>query len=164
VDAPTPDPQPAPAREPAGAAELAPAAAAGLAAAVVTGVIWAYIVKITDYEIGFAAWALGFVVGTAVVLAARRRRGVPLAAIAVVAALVGILVGKYLTFVFVAQDALGGLGADISIFSGDTWRLFMDNKDVVFSFWDVLWIGLAVMTAWRVSRPQDSPRTPEAAA
>jgi hypothetical protein len=34
----------------------------------------------------------------------------------------------------------------------------MDNKDVVFSFWDLLWIGLALFTAWRVSRPQEALR------
>jgi hypothetical protein len=39
----------------------------------------------------------------------------------------------------------------------------MDNKGIVFSFWDVLWIGLAVVTAWRVAHPAapEERREPE---
>ena len=44
------------------------------------------------------------------------------------------------------------------IFSRTTWDLFMDNKDLVFSFWDLLWVGLALFTAWRVTWPRDEPR------
>jgi ABC-type Fe3+-siderophore transport system permease subunit len=143
---------PTPAREADNGTDLALAAAAGLAAAIAAGVIWALIVKISDYEIGVAAWGIGFLVGTAVVFAARRRKSTTLAAVAVVAALVGILVGKYLSFVFVARHELG---ESYGFLSGDTWNLFMDNKSVVFSFWDVLWIGLAVVTAWRVAHPAE---------
>jgi hypothetical protein len=141
---------PAPAREADGGTDLALAAAAGLAAAIAAGVVWAFIVKISDYEVGVAAWGIGFLVGSAGVLAARRRKTTPLAAIAVVAALVGILLGKYLSFVFIARDELD---ESFGFFSRDTWNLFMDNKGIVFSFWDVLWIGLAVVTAWRAAFP-----------
>jgi ABC-type Fe3+-siderophore transport system permease subunit len=141
---------PTPARETDGGTDLALAAAAGLAAAIAAGVIWAFIVKISDYEIGVAAWGIGFLVGTAVVLAARRRKSTTLAGIAVVAALVGILLGKYLSFVFIARDELD---ESFGFLSADTWNLFMDNKGIVFSFWDVLWIGLAVVTAWRMAFP-----------
>jgi ABC-type Fe3+-siderophore transport system permease subunit len=129
---------------------LALAAAAGLAAAIAAGVVWALIVKVSDYEIGVAAWGIGFLVGTTVVFAARRRKRTPLAAVAVVAALIGILLGKYLSFVFIAREELG---ETYGFLSGDTWNLFMDNKGIVFSFWDVLWIGLAAVTAWRVAYP-----------
>ena len=112
--------------------------------------VWAFIVKISDYEVGVAAWGIGFLVGSAVVLAARRRKTTALAAIAVVAALVGILLGKYLSFVFIARDELD---ESFGFLSRDTWNLFMDNKGIVFSFWDVLWIGLAVVTAWRAAFP-----------
>ena len=149
---------PNPIQERSDGPDLALAAGAGLAAAVVTGVVWAYIVKISDYEVGVVAWAIGFVVGTAVVYATRHRQAPVFAGIAVVAALTGILLGKYLSFVFIAREDLERLGADVPIFSRDTWDLFMNNKDIVFSFWDLLWIGLALFTAWRVARPQDEPR------
>jgi ABC-type Fe3+-siderophore transport system permease subunit len=150
---------PTPARGADAGTELALAAAAGLAAAIAAGVIWALIVKVSDYEIGVAAWGIGFLVGTAVVLTARRRKSTTLAAVAVVAALIGILLGKYLSFVFIARDELG---ESYGFLSGDTWNLFMDNKGIVFSFWDVLWIGLAVVTAWRVAYPgEPDERKPE---
>ena len=138
------------------ASELALATGAGVVTAVVCGIVWALIVKTTDYEIGIAAWAVGFLVGGAVVLAARGRRSTALAAIAVVCALLGVLVGKYLSFVFIARDELSGL-AKVPFVSGDTWDLFTRNKDIVFSFWDVLWIGLAAVTAFRVARPREEP-------
>jgi ABC-type Fe3+-siderophore transport system permease subunit len=137
--------------------DYALAGAAGLTAAIVAGVIWALIVKVTDYEIGVAAWGIGFLAGTTVVLAARRRKSTTLAAIAVVAALIGILLGKYLSFVFIAREQLD---ESYGFFSGDTWNLFMDNKGIVFGWWDVLWTGLAVVTAWRAAQPgePDEPR------
>ena len=141
---------PTPARESDSGTDLVVAAAAGLAAAIGAGVVWALIVKISDYEIGVAAWGIGFLAGTAVVLAARRRKSTTLAVVAVVAALLGILLGKYLSFVFIVRDELG---ESYGFLSGDTWNLFMDNKGIVFSFWDILWIGLAVVTAWRVAYP-----------
>src|SRR4051812_30731116 len=112
---------PTPAHETESGTDLALAAAAGLAAAIVAGVVWALIVKITDYEIGVAAWGIGFLAGTAVVLAAHRRKSTALAAVAVVAALLGILLGKYLSFVFLARDELG---ESYGFLSGDTWNLF----------------------------------------
>lgn len=145
---------PNPIRETSDGTDLALAVLAGLGAAIVAGVVWAYIVKISDYEVGVVAWAIGFVTGTAVVYATRQRKAPAFAVVAVVAALIGILLGKYLSFVFIARDELESLGADVPIFSSDTWHLFMDNKDIVFSFWDLLWIGLALATAWRVAKPE----------
>lgn len=128
-----------------------PAALAGLAAAVVGGVAWGLIVKWTDYEIGFAAWGIGLLTGIAVLAATRGSRGLPFQAIAVVSALLGIVIGKYLWFVWVLQDE--GLG--IPIFSFDTVDLFRNNLDVVFDWIDLLWVGLAVYTAYRTLQPQE---------
>ena len=148
------------------AVDLVPAALAGLVAAIVGGVIWGLIVKWTDYEIGFAAWGIGFVVGSAVVLGARGRRSLRLSALAVVLALVGILIGKYLSFVWVLRSAAGAEHVSISapIFSGSTWHAFMDAKSDVWSFFDVLWIGLAVATAFRIPRPEEHRLEEEAPA
>jgi len=126
------------------------AALAGLGAAVVGGVAWGLIVKWTDYEIGFAAWGIGLVVGTAVALGAQGRRGRPFQLLAVVLALAGILLGKYLAFVWIGQDALHELGLSLPLFSSDTVRLFWDSRSDVWSGFDLLWAGLAVVTAFRI--------------
>jgi hypothetical protein len=138
------------------AAALLPALAAGIVAAVMGGVVWGLIVKWTDYEVGFVAWGIGFLVGLAVVTAARTR-GLVLQVVAVLCALLGILIGKYLSFVWVLQNAAAdefGEGVDIPVFSMDTFDLFRDNLDTVFGWIDLLWVGLAVVTAWRALQPE----------
>jgi hypothetical protein len=138
------------------AAALLPAVLAGLVAAVVGGVVWGLIVKWTDYEVGFVAWGIGFLVGIAVVTAARAR-GLVFQVVAVLCALLGILIGKYLSFVWVLQNAAEdefGEGVDIPVFSMDTFDLFRENLDTVFGWIDLLWVGLAVVTAWRALQPE----------
>ena len=135
-------------------ATLALAAAAGLVAAIAGGIAWGLIVKWSEYEIGIVAWGIGFVTGMAVLLAAGGRKGLPLQAIAIVAALIGILVGKYLSFALIVQDAASAEGVELSLFGADMRQLFRDDLGNVFALWDLLWIGLAVVTAWRILQPE----------
>lgn len=145
------------------------AALAGLVAAVVGGVVWGLIVRWSGYEVGFVAWGIGFLVGSAVVLGARGSRGMPYQAAAVVIALAGILIGKYLGFVWSLADALeeeGFLDAEVPIFSQATWDLFMEARSDVWSAFDLVWIGLAVITAFRIPAvprtPAEEPAEPQA--
>jgi hypothetical protein len=152
-----------------------PAILAGLVAAVAGGIAWGLIVKWTDYEIGFAAWGIGFLTGIAVLAATRGARGLPFQTIAIVCALLGIVIGKYLAFVWVLQDAGGQYRSEsgelftVSVFSSDTVDLFRNNLDVAFDWIDLLWVGFAVYTAWRTLQPQEpepveapAPTEPEA--
>jgi hypothetical protein len=136
-------------------ATLALAAAAGLVAAVAGGIAWGLIVKWSEYEIGFVAWGIGFVTGMAVLLAAGGRKELALQAIAIAAALIGILIGKYLSFALIVQDAASAEGFELSLFGADMRQLFRDDLGNVFALWDLLWIGLAVVTAWRILQPQE---------
>jgi hypothetical protein len=151
---------PSPVTEPA--SSLLPAIAAGIAAALVGGIVWGLIVKVSDYEVGFVAWGIGVAAGTAVVYATRGAKGPRLQVIAVASALLGILLGKYLAFAFTVQDDAEAAGASIGILSGEMRSLFRHNLDVVFSFFDVLWVGFAVFTAWRI--PQVDEPAPSSAA
>jgi hypothetical protein len=139
------------------------AAAAGIAAGIVGGIVWGLIVKLSDYEVGVVAWGIGFIVGTAVLWAAGRRKGLPLQLVAVVGALLGILVGKYLAFAWVIQDIAADEGASVGLFSGEMRGLFRDALGDVFGWFDLLWVGFAVFTAWRLLEPDREPR-PEPAA
>lgn len=143
---------------------LVPAAAGGLAAALLGGVAWAWLVRTTDYEIGFAAFGIGYLAGLAVLFLARGRRGVPLQLVAVAAAVLGVLLGKYLTYVGDVRDAVtaefgAGVADEVSATSTDTLRFFFEDRDAVFSMWDLLWAGLAVLAAWRVPREQEPVST-----
>ena len=136
---------------------LALAVAAGLVAALVGAVAWALIVKWTDYEIGIAAWGIGLLSGAAVALAAGRARGPVLQAIAVASALVGILLGKYLSYAMVVQDEAKEAGVDLGLFSGEIREFFRDDLGDVFGLFDLLFVGLAVYTAWRALQPEREP-------
>ena len=141
---------PSPLTEPS--RSLLPAIAAGLVAAIVGGIVWGLIVKISDYEVGFVAWGIGFLAGTAVVFATRGAKGPPLQVIAVVSALLGILLGKYLSFAFGVQEDADAAGVSIGLLSGDMFTLFRENLDIVFSLFDLLWVGFAVFSAWRIPK------------
>ena len=151
--------RPSPVTEPS--SSLLPAIAAGLVAAIVGGVVWGLIVKISDYEVGFVAWGIGFIAGTAVVLATRGAKGPRLQVIAVVASLLGILLGKYLSYAFIVQEQVESFGESIGLFSGDMFSFFREDLGAVFGLFDLLWVGLAVFTAWRI--PQVDEPEPEAA-
>jgi hypothetical protein len=143
---------------------LLTAGLAGLAAAVVGGIAWGLIVKWSDYEIGFAAWGIGFIVRTAVVFGAQGRRGLPFQVVAVVLALLGIVLGKYLAFVWIGQDVLDKTGFSLPVFSTDTVRLFWDGRSDIWSGWDLLWAGLAVVTAFRIPQHEHASPAPDTAA
>ena len=126
---------------------------AALVAAVAGGVAWALIVKWTGYEIGIAAWGIGFLTGTAVVFATRGGKGTALQGIAVVTALVGILVGKYLGYALEIQEQADEVGVNIGLLSGEMRDFFRDDLDQVFGLFDLVWVAFAVYTAWRVPQP-----------
>ena len=136
---------------------LAITSVAALAAALVGGIAWTWLVRTTDYEVGFFAWAIGLLAGVAVLLASRQRRGVPLQLIAVAASVVGIVLGKYLTYVydvreFVADEAGPALAGEVTPFSPDMMRTFAEDVNAILTAYDFLWLGLAVVTAWQVPR------------
>lgn len=138
---------------------LALAVVAALGAGIVGGIVWGLVVKWSDYEVGILAWAIGFAVGSVVLVAASHRKGPELQAIAIGGALLGILLGKYLGFAFAVQDEAERLGVEIGLVSRDMFDIFRDSLGDVFGGFDLLWIGLAVVSAWRLLRP-DPPAEP----
>lgn len=136
---------------------LIPAAVAGLLAAIAGGIVWALIVVKTNYEIGFAAVGIGVLAGFAVVFATRGRKGLPLQVTAVIASALGIVLGKYFSYVWEFRDAVreafGDEAADeVSAFDTEMVRFFFEDADRIFSFYDLLWFGFAMYAAWRIPR------------
>ena len=132
------------------------AIAAGALAAVGGAIAWGLVARWTDYEVGALAWGIGFVTGLAVGHAAGSRRTIGVQAIAVGAALLGVLLGKYLAFAMLVQEESELVGQGIGLFSSDMRELFRDRLDEVFGYYDLLWAGLAVVTAWYMVRPGES--------
>jgi signal peptidase I len=154
---PPPAPPPVPEAEP----QLGLALLAGLAVALLGALAWGLVARWTDRELGVLAWAIGFATGFAVLGAAAGRKTPALQAIASAAALVGVLAGKYLAFAFVVQEqSAQSLGSGVGVFSGEMRNLFRDNLGEIFGLYDLLWIGLAVASAWLVLRPEEAQPAP----
>ena len=118
--------------------------------------VWGFVVKTTEYEVGALAWGIGLATGAAAGVVARRKT-VEVQLAAVTAAALGVLVGKYLTFALVVQEQSGGT---LGLFSAETRTLFRENLDTVFGLYDLLWIALAVGSAWYLVRPEEPQPEP----
>jgi hypothetical protein len=144
-------------REQVRAASLLPAILGGGVAALVGGTLWALIVAGTGYVIGYMAWGIGLLAGFAVMYSAGGRRGVPLQILAVGASVLGITLGKYFTFSYFLKQAIAQRqGAEIAarfpIVSKGLILVFVNALPKMLSPFDLLWVVLAVLTAWRIPR------------
>jgi hypothetical protein len=136
---------------------VVPTLLGGGLAAIVGGSVWALIVIATGYEIGFVAWGIGILAGLGVVLFSKGQRGLPLQLIAVITSALGVVIGKYDTFFYFFRKAIEGkFGADaasnVGLFSEKAVDSFSQNIGSMLSPFDLLWVVLAVMTAWRIPR------------
>ena len=136
---------------------LLPCLLGGLIAAVVSGAIWAGISIWTGYEVGYVAIGVGFLCGLGVMMMSQGKRGMPLQMIAVGASVLGIVIGKYITFFDVFKGMMATeAGTEaiswISMFSMGMIQFFSANITSMASGYDLLWIGLAVYTAWSIPK------------
>ena len=86
---------------------LLPAILAGLGAALVGGMGWTVLTAVTGYEVGYAAWAVGGLVGFGMAHTTARRDSVA-AGSAAALALVGLLIAR----VLIGELVLGGSAMD----------------------------------------------------
>lgn len=127
-----------------------------LLAAVVGGAVWAAIAIQTDYEIGLLAWAIGGLAGFAVVKLSGGRTNVAHQLIAVIASLLGIFLGKYFIFSYLINEGLDGM------FNNGLFTVFMDNIQEFFGAMDIVFIILAIFTAWKMpARLAKQPAAPD---
>ncbi|MGF7048178.1 hypothetical protein J2T13_002685 [Paenibacillus sp. DS2015] len=115
-----------------------------LLAAIIGGALWALIAVLTEYEIGLVAWAIGGLAGYAVSILANRHTSSIHQIIAVIASLIGILLGKYFMFSYFMNDSFEGM------FSSYTVQFFQENFTELFAAMDILFVVLAVVTAWQL--------------
>ena len=153
---------------------LVPGAIGGLIGALIGGGVWAGIAVLTDYEIGIIAWGIGALCGFGTTMLAQNRKGVPLQVVAVLTSVVGIVLGKYFTFYSYFKDAMveeygAEEIAELSPLSVGVIQYFVDVLPQMASGYDVLWIVLAVYTAWKIPKAsgitlnspvQENPITP----
>jgi hypothetical protein len=136
---------------------LGPGIAGGLVTAIVGGFLWGLIVILSGYEIGIAAWGIGFLAGFGVVRFAGGAKGTPLQIVAVLSSLLGIVIGKYISYAYFFKRAVEDrFDVDISYLDSEIFRAFRENLGDVFGGFDLIWAGFAVATAWQMTRPSGS--------
>jgi hypothetical protein len=135
-----------------------------LAAAVLTalggGLVWAVVVIVTKYDIGILAWLVGAATGYAVHRLGGSTVTVADRAIAAVLAACGILLGKYVIFVHELKDALRTIlhtnPTAVGYFDTREMHFFVHHFTELVRWTYVLWIGLAMLAAYRVSGGQNA--------
>lgn len=123
----------------------------GLLAAIVGGIVWAVIAAMTERELGLIAIVIGALTGYAVVLFSNKRIATVHKAIAVIFALIGILLGKYLTVVYFTSELFSDASMLDLVFDGEMVSAFVDTFMDYFSEpVDLLFIVLAIVSAWQI--------------
>ncbi|WP_315794563.1 hypothetical protein [Paenibacillus sp. BIC5C1] len=123
----------------------------GLLAAVVGGIVWAVIAAMTERELGLIAIVIGALTGYAVVLFSNKRIATLHKAIAVIFALIGILLGKYLTVVYFTSELFSDASMLDLVFDGEMVSAFVETFTDYFSEpVDLLFIVLAIVSAWQI--------------
>jgi hypothetical protein len=120
----------------------------GVAAAAVGAILWTAITVATEYQIGFMAIGVGFLVGWAVRVSGK---GIdkPFGVVGAVCALLGCLVGNLLTACyFLAAVQKTGL---VDVFLSLNPVLAAKLLSVTFSPMDLLFYGIAVYEGYRFS-------------
>lgn len=127
---------------------IIPAIVAGAASAFIAAVMWAAIVSITGWQIGFFAIGVGLIVGVAV-----RRVGngasMALGVIAAIFALVGTLLGDFFAVATVISK-FRGVGI-LEMFTADELPFALNGFTRAFDVINFLFYGLAVYTAFNAA-------------
>ena len=144
---------------------VAPAILGGILISLIGGAIWGLIIIVADRPVGFAAWVLGALSGSAVLLLCRGRGGRSLQIGAVAAALSGIALGQYIPFFYhykeMVVETFGAMaGGEVSFLSLNVAAYFVKNiRSVLGDDANALWTILAVITAWWIPRTRRSTRS-----
>ena len=156
---------PAPATAPEPSDSLLRAIAAGLVAAVAGGVAWALIVKTSDYEVGFIAWGIGFLVGHGSRVRNPGREEPPASRSSPSCwPWSGSSSASTSPTRSSSRRTSRGSGRASVSSPATCSTFFREDLDAVFSFFaDLLWVGLAVASAWRIPQleePEPAPAPP----
>src|SRR5688572_20442239 len=126
-----------------GGAREVQAGVVGTLGALLGGAVWAVIVVLTDYEIGYLAVLVGFLAGLGVKFGAGGGHGIRLQWIAIAATIFGLIATKYFIFAHFFTSAAVGEGVSLGYFSGVTLSAFPSMLGEMLSLFDALWVFLA---------------------
>jgi hypothetical protein len=129
------------------------AVAMGALGALVGAGIWALVLIVTKFEIGYLAVLVGFLAGLGVKYGARGATGRQLQKVAVACTFVGLVATKYLVFAHFFSVAAAKEGVALGYFSPGVLLTFPRAVFSMLTPFDLLWVLIAFSSAWRVPAP-----------
>lgn len=135
--------------------DLPVALLSGGAGAIVAAVAWAAIEVATEYRIGFVAVGVGWLVGQAVAKSVGPSRNQRLQLMASAWAVAGLVLARYAVFAHAVKQHLDGMGMPVGYFNPVILSEFQIALPELVTVFDILWVGLAISTAWRALAPAD---------
>ena len=136
----------------------------GIGAAVISALLWYAAVVITNYQLGIAAIAVGWIVAQAVILGSGRKRGPVVQLVSVVCIIFAMLLGQYLIIRhFMIKDGFENLPLFINLKVVFNILVEVIKQDpLVLVFWLIAAIEGIVIPAKRklnLARPTGMPGT-----
>jgi hypothetical protein len=115
--------------------------------------VWTAISVFTNFEVGYVAVLVGFLAGRGVKLGAgsvagsAAGKGLQVAAAGF--ALFGLVAAKYFTFAHFFAQSLAEDGVQAGPFHPEILAVFPHALPEMLSLFDLLWVALAMTTAWK---------------
>jgi hypothetical protein len=137
----------APSDLPAGPGNLLGGVIGGVVAAIFAAGVWYGVVTITEYQVGFVAIAIGWIVGQGVVLGARGRGSILLIPVSVILTLLALATSEYLiVHHFVSEEFTGVPFPDLEL-AVDFVTASLQDDPLTLVFWGIALIP-AVSVPW----------------
>jgi hypothetical protein len=111
--------------------------------------VWTAISVFTNFEVGYVAVLVGFLAGRGVKLGAGSAAGKGLQVAAAGFALFGLVAAKYFTFAHFFAQSLAEDGVQAGPFHPEILAVFPHALPEMLSLFDLLWVALAMTTAWK---------------
>lgn len=132
----------------------------GFIGAALGAVLWAAVVIISNYQVGYVAIAVGFFAGQGVAIAVSRRQAFFLQIISVIWAGLGCILGNLVIMIYFIVQNVRKDGGEIEYFDSRLWLVALEILPEMFKDpFNYLWIALAMYFSWRVSAPTQSVMT-----
>jgi len=128
----------------------------GAAGAILGGIVWALVVVLTNYEIGYVAVAIGWLTGKGVSICSKYKKSKKLQIISAAWCVVGLIIGKYFIFAHSLKEYLfKEQNVNLSYFNPGLFQIIISNLNELLSPWDLLWLFIALGVAWNMPRPTE---------
>lgn len=129
----------------------------GLFAGIVSGIIWYAFTAITNYQVGYVAIGVGFLIGYAVLWGAGKKRGMQLQMLSAGITVVTLLVSQYFLILYYARKYLLANKAEFPDYGGQFFFLSPFHPDVLREMFSpmglVIW-AIGIYFAYSLPKPR----------